>query len=257
MPTLSIITVVYNAKTDLHKTLEELKQQQFTDFELIIIDGGSTDGTLDIIKDYNDIVSYTVSEPDNGIYDAMNKGIKAAKGDWITFLNAGDFYVDQDRLATIFSNDLTQKSFVYGDMFLLTETEQKVRYLKAETLTKKSIAKGMIACHQAMFIRREKCPSYRNDLRYQGDLNWVMDILHGIDEAAIFYINKDIVYFKAGGFSDHTILQQLIEHLALILERYSFFTLIILIPRLLRRYLGKWLRKWLTISTFRFWLKSK
>ena len=161
MPKLSIITVVLNAKNDLIETLSSIKKQTFSDLDVVIIDGGSTDGTLDVIQEYSDIISYSVSELDKGIYDAMNKGIKAATGDWITFLNAGDFYVDLDRLDHIFSTDVGQKSFIYGDMFLLSITGEKIRYLEAETLTKQSIAKGMIACHQAMFVRRIHCPMYR------------------------------------------------------------------------------------------------
>ena len=196
-----------------------------------------------------------MSEPDKGIYDAMNKGIKAATGEWITFLNAGDFYVDSDRLDHVFTTDVGQKSFIYGDMFLLSITGEKIRYLEAETLNKQSIAKGMIACHQAMFVRRTNCPMYRPDLRYQGDLNWVMDILHDVNQDAILYVAKDIVYFKAGGFSDNTIWQQLIEHLRLILQRYGLMTILLLFPRLCRRYCGKWLRKWLKVNTFRFWIR--
>ncbi len=257
MPTLSIVTVVFNAKTELEQTLHHLQHQTFKDFELIIIDGGSTDGTCDVIKSYQHLVSFFVSEPDNGIYDAMNKGIRHATGDWITFLNAGDYYVDSDRLDYVFNAIQSQHHFVYADMFLLTESGEKVRYLAAETLTRSSIAKGMIACHQAMFVKRDFCPNYAYNLRYQGDLNWVMDILHAIHPSNILYLNKDVVYFKAGGFSDHTIFQQLKEHLFLILSRYSYITLICLVPRLCRRYIGKWIRKWLKISTFRFWSISK
>ncbi|RAP32262.1 glycosyltransferase [Candidatus Marinamargulisbacteria bacterium SCGC AG-414-C22] len=256
MPLLSIITVVLNAKNDLSDTLKSIREQCFKDIEVIVIDGGSTDGTDVVIADNTDLITYSVSEPDNGIYDAMNKGILAAKGNWITFLNAGDYYVSSDRLSTVFKNISTQHHFIYGDMFLLTEKGEKIRYLKAEKLTQKSITKGMIACHQAMFVRREKCPHYLLDLRHQGDLNWVMDILDTVAEKNICYVDCDLVYFKAGGFSDQTILQQLKEHLYLIINRYGYTRLLLTIPRLIRRYAGKWIRRFLGIATFRFWIRS-
>ena len=254
MPTLSIITVVLNAKQDLQETLESIFKQTFIQFELIIIDGGSTDGTLDVIDRYKHVIKTYISEPDKGIYDAMNKGLSHASGDWITFLNAGDTYVDPNRLDRVFKGPLDNIQFIYGDMFLLDAHGKKVRYLKAEPLTKFSITKGMIACHQAMFVRRQTCPSYRMDLRYQGDLDWVMSILHQLSPDNIRYIAHDIVYFKSGGFSDQTIFKQLQEHLYLIVSRYGLMTLFLVIPRLCRRYLGKWLRRTLQIETFRFWI---
>ena len=115
----------------------------------------------------------------------------------------------------------------------------------------------MIACHQAMFVRLKQCPSYRQDLRYQGDLNWVMDILDHIDQKDILYISTDIVYFKSGGFSDHTIWNQLTEHLYLIYHRYGWWIILVRLPRLCRRYIGKWLRRWLGIESFRFWITTQ
>lgn len=90
----SIITVVLNAKLDLIKTIDSLRKQSFKNFELIIIDGGSTDGTLDIIKKNQDIIKYWISEKDEGIYDAMNKGLKFSSGEYIGMINAGDLYTE-------------------------------------------------------------------------------------------------------------------------------------------------------------------
>ena len=88
---------------------------------------------------------------------------------------------------------------------------------------------------------------------YQGDLDWVMTILDTLPPHRLLYMPKELVYFKSGGFSDQTIYHQLQEHLQLIYQRYGLFMIIYRVPRLLRRYLGKWGRKWLGISTFRFW----
>jgi glycosyltransferase involved in cell wall biosynthesis len=94
IPKISIITVVYNAKSFLEETIESVLSQNFNNFEYIIIDGGSIDGTLDIIKKYQDRITLWVSEPDRGIYDAMNKGIKMAKGEFVCFINAGDVLLE-------------------------------------------------------------------------------------------------------------------------------------------------------------------
>ena len=254
-PKLSIITVVYNDCGGLNITLNSIKRQSFQDYEWIIIDGGSIDGSVELIKENKTLIKRWVSEPDEGIYDAMNKGIRFATGDWVTFMNAGDSYTDASSLQTIFSIPLSTAQFIYSDIFLLTESGKPVRYLSAERLTKLSITKGMIACHQAMFVKRSLCPMYSDHLKYQGDLNWTMDILSIVKKETIVYVPKALIYFKSGGFSDQTILYQLKEHLHLITYRYNWGVLLFRIPRLIRRYGGKWLRRLLGIETFRFWVK--
>lgn len=92
---ISVVTVSYNAVATIEQTLLSVINQTYPNIEYIIIDGGSTDGTVDIIKKYADEIVYWISEPDKGIYDAMNKGIKKANGEWINFINAGDSYYDK------------------------------------------------------------------------------------------------------------------------------------------------------------------
>ena len=92
---ISVVTVCYNAADTIEKTMLSVLNQTYHDIEYIIIDGGSTDGTVEIIRKYADRIAYWVSEPDKGIYDAMNKGIKVATGEWINFMNAGDEFVDE------------------------------------------------------------------------------------------------------------------------------------------------------------------
>jgi glycosyltransferase involved in cell wall biosynthesis len=253
---LSIVTVVFNDLKGLKETYTSLKAQTFTNFEWIVIDGASTDGTKEYIGQNNDLISKYISEPDNGIFDAMNKGIKLATGTWITFLNAGDTYSRFSILEHIFTQNLSAKKFIYSDMFLLDHLGKKVRYLKAETLTKTTITKGMIACHQGMFVRLNICPNYNSKFKCQGDLNWVMDIFENLDKSEILYLNIDSVYYKSGGFSDNQLLNQLKTHINLIVSRYGFWMLIFRLPRLLRRYGGKYLRQTLGIQTFRFWIKN-
>ena len=118
-PLLSIITVVLNNKEFLEHTIKSIIEQNFEDYEYIIIDGGSTDGTLQLIKDYESKIDIWISEPDNGIYSAMNKGISLANGTWLNFMNAGDKFVSQSTLSSIFKTQLPEnKSVVYGNWYL-------------------------------------------------------------------------------------------------------------------------------------------
>ncbi|AJI46845.1 glycosyltransferase [Francisella philomiragia] len=113
----TVITVCYNSERTMQRTLQSIKDQTYKNIEYIIIDGGSTDKTLEIISNYSDIVNILVSEPDNGIYDAMNKGIKLATGDYIGFLNSDDYYTND--IFEEYNNVLVNKSydFVYSNIF--------------------------------------------------------------------------------------------------------------------------------------------
>jgi len=111
LPLITVITVVLNGEKALEETIKSVISQTYPNVEYIIIDGGSTDGTLDIIKKYEDYIDYWVSEPDKGIYDAMNKGVDLTTGQWINFINAGDRFYDEDLIEEIFSKDLKKKCF--------------------------------------------------------------------------------------------------------------------------------------------------
>ena len=118
-PLISVVTICYNAKNDLEKTILSVLSQTYQDIEYIIIDGGSTDGTVDIIHKYSERLFYWISEPDKGIYDAMNKGMDRATGSWINFMNAGDTFCDNEVIKNIFGyNDLSDYSVIYGDCYV-------------------------------------------------------------------------------------------------------------------------------------------
>ncbi|TGK78427.1 glycosyltransferase [Leptospira noumeaensis] len=117
-PKLSIITIVLNNKQFFEYTLKSVREQSFKEFEYIVIDGGSTDGTLELIKKNRSGINYWVSEPDRGIYDAMNKGLKVAKGEWIIYLNAGDRFADRNVLTSFFKlKNLGEVDFVFGNWY--------------------------------------------------------------------------------------------------------------------------------------------
>ncbi len=163
-PLITVITVVYNRKNDLKDTISNVRSQSFKNFEFVIVDGGSADGSLDVIKENSASVDQFVSEPDKGIYDAMNKGVRMAKGEWIIFMNAGDFFYEENALE-FFSNQLSQASdatIVYGDAEVVEGEKSYIHYQHDRHLDRtKSIV------HQSMFIRRDFLTAHPYDLRYR------------------------------------------------------------------------------------------
>jgi glycosyltransferase involved in cell wall biosynthesis len=255
---LSIITVVFNGKTYLKETIQTVKAQTYTDIEYIVIDGGSTDGTIDIIKSNLDRIDYWISEPDKGLYDAMNKGIKKATGNWVCFLNAGDTFYKTNTLETVFNHKLTEIDFLYGDTFLQTEEGGPIRHLKAETLTRKTITKGMIACHQTMIIKKEKCPFYKDGLRYKGDFNWVCDVLFSIAPNRILKLDLCMINYKMGGISQSDFMNHFKEYLRILRERFGWRTILVRIPRMGRRLLNVYIKQGLFgINTLRLWTRNE
>jgi putative colanic acid biosynthesis glycosyltransferase len=163
-PLISVISVVFNRKDDLNTTIQSVRHQSFNDFEFIIIDGGSTDGTPDVIKENSEVINQWISEPDKGIYDAMNKGVRLAEGEWVIFMNAGDVFYDNGVL-DFFSKKLQQYSdatVVYGDAEIVEGEKVHIQYQYDRHL---DLTKSII--HQSMFIRRDFLKKYPYDLRYK------------------------------------------------------------------------------------------
>ncbi|MEH7350245.1 glycosyltransferase family 2 protein [Gottfriedia acidiceleris] len=151
MINLTVITVCYNCKKDLLKTINSVKQQDNQNFEYIIIDGGSTDGTLEVIKDNLIYIDNYVSEIDNGIYDAMNKGINLSNGQNILFLNSGDIFADPKVTDSIISNK-SQWDVLYGDVILENSKRQAVKYQPKELTLNYLFINNL--CHQSMIFKK-------------------------------------------------------------------------------------------------------
>ena len=153
MPLISIITVNLNNKQGLEKTLQSVFCQTFSDYEQIIIDGGSVDGSQRVIDKYRDGISYSVSEKDAGIYAAMNKGIKASSGKWLLFLNSGDWLVDEcvlSRFSDFFEDNI---DMLYGDMQLYDSNNKKFTEKKYSTPLSFGYFQHFTLPHQATLIR--------------------------------------------------------------------------------------------------------
>ena len=163
-PKISVVTVVYNSAALIENTVKSIINQSYSHIEYIVVDGGSTDGTIDILNRYKKNISTLISEPDRGIYDAMNKGISLASGDFVVFINSGDKFSSPDILEKIFFNpDAAQADVIYGDTDI-TDSDGNIihsrRHRPPETLDWKSFKRGMLVCHQSFIARRNLIDSY-------------------------------------------------------------------------------------------------
>lgn len=200
-PRFSIITVTYNAAKVLEDTIQSIVTQTYKNTEYIVVDGGSTDGTLDIIRKYREHIHTVISEPDKGLYDAMNKGIGLATGDYLCFLNAGDELHEDDTLQ-LMVHSITGTGLpdvLYGETEIVDDKGHflHMRRLSApETLTWKSFRKGMLVCHQAFFARRDLVEPYDLQYRFSADFDWCIRVmkkaktLHNTHLTLIDYLNE-------------------------------------------------------------------
>jgi glycosyltransferase involved in cell wall biosynthesis len=197
VPLFSIITVVYNGEKHLEQTIKSVVNQKYKNFEYIIIDGGSTDGTLKIIEKYNEHLDYWVSEPDEGIYEAMNKGIQLARGELIGLINADDFY-EPDALEKIAEAYRTKKiEAVYVGNDYILQDDLSLRYRHYAT---KDYWNGMTVRHQAMFVHRNiyrDMGGYSTDYRFASDYDFLLRIV--AEDVALIFIDKFIVNYRNTG----------------------------------------------------------
>lgn len=161
-PKISVVTVTYNSAATLEETILSVLNQTYPNIEYIIIDGGSTDGTIDIIKKYADRLAYWVSEPDKGIYDAMNKGIDASTGDYINFMNADDTFYDDNVLKNVFSRDYNE-DVVYGKTLKILPNSNIIM----ENRPVSFLSQNMVFGHQASFVKTELIKKIKFDLKYK------------------------------------------------------------------------------------------
>ena len=181
-PVFSIITVSYNAGEIIEDTIQSVITQTYHHIEYIIVDGASTDNTLSVIEKYKSFISTVISEPDKGIYDAMNKGLNLATGDYICFLNAGDSLKEDETLLKMVHSINTPglPDVLYGQTALVDINRHflRMRRLTApEVLTWKSFKQGMLVCHQAFFAKRTLAEPYDLQYRFSADFDWCIRIM--------------------------------------------------------------------------------
>lgn len=186
-PQITVVTVCYNAEGEIENTILSVINQSYHNIEYIIVDGASKDGTMDIVNKYRDKIATIVSEPDKGIYDAMNKGIKLATGDWINFMNAGDSFDNNEVVNNIFCNPETiEHDVIFGKWFL--KNNQKLRLQNTFPFYKnESKFRGMGFSHQAAFVPVASARKYMFDLSFKlaADYNMIWKLYY--EEHLDFY----------------------------------------------------------------------
>ncbi len=230
-PKFSIITVTYNAEAVLEDTIQSIVTQTYKNVEYIIIDGGSQDRTMHIVNRYRTHIHAIVSEPDKGLYDAMNKGLKLASGEYVCFLNAGDCLHEDDTLhlmvhalteAQSASPEMPLPDVLYGETEIVDAEGHFIRmrrFSAPEHLTWKSFRQGMLVCHQAFFARRELAEPYDLQYRFSADFDWCIRVMK--KSRLLFNTHLTIVDYLQEGLTTRNHRASLIERFHIMRRHYG------------------------------------
>lgn len=209
LPQVSIITVCFNSVKTISETLKSVTEQDYSQIEYIIIDGGSTDGTLDVIQSYSDKIHLVISEPDKGIYDAMNKGIAKAKGDIVGLLNADDLYNNNNvisKVASLFVD--SNLDACYGDLIYFSDKspEKVARYWRSSPFVTGLFAKGWCPPHPTLFVRRQlylKYGAFDTAYAMGNDVELMMRFFEKY-RIRSYYLPQILVKMRLGGISNRS-----------------------------------------------------
>ena len=198
---ISVVTVCYNSEKTIRRTIESVLNQKYYETDYVIVDGGSSDGTVNIIKEYEGKIAYWCSEKDNGIYDAMNKGIMNSKGDIIAFMNSDDWYNDNifKKVANYFES--TNVEMMYGD-YNIVWSDDLIERVCLDKLNMEDIYYKNLFCHQALFMKRElfnRIGMYNLNYKLAADYDWILRAY--LSKVKFGYFPEVICYFKFGGAS--------------------------------------------------------
>ncbi|OAQ38446.1 glycosyl transferase [Pedobacter psychrophilus] len=222
-PLLTVITVVYNNEKHIERTIKSVINQTYSKIEYLIIDGKSTDGTLEIIEKYKENITKIISEPDKGIYDAMNKGLKLAKGDYVLFMNSGDEIYDNQTVAKIFY-DQAFADIYYGETEMIDEnlkSQGQRRHKAPENLNLDGFKYGMSVSHQAIYIKKSMTKLYDSQYQLSADIDWILDAIS--KAKTIVNTKMYVARYLMGGMSKQKHQQSLIERYQIFEKYYGFF----------------------------------
>jgi glycosyltransferase involved in cell wall biosynthesis len=218
-PTLSVITIVYNNLRDIERTMLSVLNQTYPLIEYIVIDGLSTDGTIEVINRYKDRIAKLISEKDEGIYDAMNKGLAAATGDYVIFMNSGDEFYANDTVTKVFAT-ANDADIYYGETEMINDEGQSLgrrRHKAPEHFTWRSFKYGMSVSHQAIYIRRSLTEPFDRNYHLSADIDWIIRAAKKAKK--IVNVNQYVAKYLVGGMSKTRHRQSLLERFA-IMKRY-------------------------------------
>lgn len=239
-PLISIITVVYNSEKYIEGTLKSIQNQTCKDFEYIIIDGDSKDNTLSIIQRYQDVVSKLISETDKGLYDAMNKGLQMAKGQFVWFINSGDkIYADNtvENIVNLYADNPTADIF-YGQTQLIDENDNILGMRKKtapDKLNKDSLKMGLMVCHQSILVKKTIADNYNLQLKVAADYLWVLSALEKAHN--IVNTRQILSRYLENGFSANNQFLANRERMKVMIEHYGLWSTLVSHVKITFRYL--------------------
>jgi len=207
---ISIITAVYNNREHLQNCFESVFSQTYSDIEYIVVDGGSTDGTIDVIKKYSSKITTWISEPDRGIYDALNKGILMATGDVIGFLHSDDLLNSSETIAHIANSfEVTKADAAYGDLVYISKEnpDKIIRYWKSSNFTPPLLRKGWMPPHPTLFVKSSWYKSkkgFRTDFRISADYDLILRLFSDRNFKTC-YLSEVITRMRLGGASNRSV----------------------------------------------------
>lgn len=235
---ISIVTVTYNAESTIRRTMESVAFQTYGDVEHIIIDGASKDRTVDIAKEY---IATILSEPDNGLYDAMNKAFGLATGDYVCFLNAGDtlhspFTIEHiaraaERGLSSPENGKGGIGIIYGNTDIVDSEGKFLRprhLTPPDNLTWRSFRQGMLVCHQAFYVNRRIAQTYDTSYRFSADFDWCIRCMQEGEKQGMhnIYIKETIADYLSEGMTTANHKASLVERFRIMSHHYGFFSTI-------------------------------
>ena len=227
MSLFTVITVTYNAINTIERTIKSVQEQTYNQIEHIIVDGKSTDGTIELIKQLKDANTHWISEKDNGIYDAMNKGTSLAKGNYICYLNAGDVFHEKETVEKmmILAKANESPDILYGETVIVDIKGEFLhnRRLKAPAkLTWKSFKQGMLVCHQAFIIHRRIFEPYDLSYRFSADVDWCIRLMK--ESSSIVNTKLTLIKYLNEGVTTANRKESLKERYAIMSKHYGHFS---------------------------------
>ena len=223
-PLFSIVTITYNAARELPSTMESVRSQTFTNFEHLIIDGASKDDTLEVARKLGTDKLRIVSEPDKGLYDAMNKGLKKATGKYVVFLNAGDAFHSPEVLEKYARAAEKDADIIYADTVIVDDSRNVIgpRHLSAPAqLTRESFSRGMLVCHQAFMVKRSLAPFYDLSYRFSADYDWTVKCISATKPSKCVNLDMIAIDYLADGTTDKNKWKSLKERFRIMCGHYG------------------------------------
>ena len=243
-PKLTVITVVYNNVIDIERTLLSVINQTYANIEYLVVDGKSTDGTLEVLKRYEARIAKLVSEPDKGIYDAMNKALKLASGDYVLFMNSGDEIYAENTVAKVFEC-APDADIYYGETEMVNSQRQSLgqrRHKAPKQFTWRGFKYGMSISHQAIYVRRTLTDLYDPRYHLSADIDWIIKAAK--KAKTIVNTHQYVAKYLVGGMSKKKHRQSLLERFNIMKRHYG------LLPTVFNHFI-------IAFKLFWYWVRNR